>query len=157
MSDTKATLGEDRIHDDRVPDDTTRNAALADAAVEEGPRDADGAGRETGSERKTASDGNLTPGSGETPPVLALVSPAEHERLQADWDRAQLGFIDDPRAATEGAAEIAAAAVKAVTRSLAARLGELDAWQNDASGADTELMRKAMRGYRDLIGSLTGR
>jgi len=108
-------------------------------------------------ERETASDGNLTPGSGEAPPVLALVSPEEHERLKADWDRAQLGFIDDPRAATEGAAETAAAAVKAVTRSLAARLGELDAWQNDTSGADTELMRKAMRGYRDLIGSLTGR
>ena len=141
MSDSKATLGEQRVQDDRVHDDAEQDAA---------------AKNDTARGRETASDGNLTPSSGEAPPVLALVSPDEHERLKAEWDRVQLGFIDDPRAATEGAAEVAAAAVKAVTRSLAARLGELDAWQNDTSGADTELMRKAMRGYRDLVGSLTG-
>jgi len=105
--------------------------------------------------RTTASDGYLTPESSEPAPGMPLVSPEERRRLQAEWDRVQLGFIDDPRAAAVGAAEIAAGAVQAVTRELAARLGELDAWQDHTSSGDTELMRKAMRGYRELVGSLT--
>ena len=102
----------------------------------------------------TGSDGQLTPGAdlASEPPLLPA---GEQERLQREWERVQRGFIDDPRAAADAAAAVAADAVDAVSRGLQVRLKELDAWQDDVSG-DTEMLRTVVRGYRDLITSLSG-
>jgi hypothetical protein len=65
-----------------------------------------------------------------------------------------LGFIDDPRGATDAARTIAGEALESHIDALRARAAELDSWQGDSS-PDTEVLRAAMRGYRDLVATLT--
>ncbi len=73
--------------------------------------------------------------------------------LHDRWQQAQLGFIDDPYAAAAEARSIAESAIEAHVEALRARQSQLDAWQSDAQ-PDTEVLRAAMQGYRDLVTSL---
>lgn len=75
------------------------------------------------------------------------------ERLQRELSNIQSGFVDDPRSAVDRADRLAGQAVDALQEALAARKRTLDEkWQADGDhGTDTERMRQAIRGYRDLV------
>jgi hypothetical protein len=72
-----------------------------------------------------------------------------HER----WREVQLGFVDDPSAALAHAKSIVDEAVDGYTQALARRRGELDGWRS-AGNADTEVLRMALRQYRDFLETL---
>jgi hypothetical protein len=75
---------------------------------------------------------------------------ATHDR----WQQIQLGFIDDPRGSVESARSLVVEAVEARISALRDRQTALDGWQNEAT-PDTEVLRAAIKGYRDLLNSLT--
>jgi hypothetical protein len=87
-------------------------------------------------------------GSGRGRPPQA--APGAHARggvdLGQQWHDIQAGFVDDPRLAVELAAQATAAALSALASDLQERQSALG-----QSGADdTEQLRSALQGYRDL-------
>jgi hypothetical protein len=72
--------------------------------------------------------------------------------LQQRWREVQLRFVDDPRAAADEAETLVKEALDAFSASVAAQQQQLAGWRGD--GADTEQMRMAVRGYRDLFDRL---
>jgi hypothetical protein len=85
--------------------------------------------------------------------------------LLARWQRAQLGFIDDPRAAVAGAADIVEQAGRALVEALEQRQRQMRTmWDHSpsegpgvsaGSNADTEQLRQMMRRYQSLFNQLS--
>jgi hypothetical protein len=96
--------------------------------------------------------GNMRPG--DAPLSEAAGSLVDSAALRERWQQAQLGFIDDPHGSATAARAIAAESLEGHIAALRARQTELDSWQDDAA-PDTEVLRAAMRGYRDLVASFT--
>jgi hypothetical protein len=87
--------------------------------------------------------------------------------LRASWQQAQAGFVDDPRAAVEDAAELVEHTAQTLIGSLQQRQRQLRTqWDDngsaaDATGAtgtgelsDTERLRHLMQDYRSLFNQL---
>jgi len=98
-----------------------------------------------------ATTGGMLPG--EASIDSAPLSVEGGEGLRDRWQQAQLGFIDDPYAAAAQARGIAEAAIEAHIEALRARQAELDAWQSEMN-PDTEVLRAAMQGYREMVTTL---
>jgi len=97
--------------------------------------------------------GGMHPGEADTVVETApagVDSDAFNDRMQ----QAQLTFIDDPRGAAEAARTLANEAIEAHIAALRSRTGQLDAWSGEEA-PDTEVLRAAMRAYRDVITSLS--
>ncbi|MFF4234616.1 hypothetical protein ACFYYL_01990 [Actinomadura geliboluensis] len=87
-------------------------------------------------------------------PVAApdgLFDPAETERFRERWREVQSAFVDDPGAAVRRADELAAEAAEALLRAIAAHRRALSDGLDGGGQADTERLRLALRGYRDLL------
>jgi hypothetical protein len=99
-----------------------------------------------------AVSGGMHPGEADVAVATATAVDADalHDRMQ----QAQMTFIDDPRGATEAARALAGEALEAHIAALRARSEQLDTWTGD-DAPDTEVLRAAMRAYRDVIASLT--
>lgn len=117
-----------------------------------------------GLEEPVSFDGN---GSGELlpsdvlrEPVLALLDAETTERFQAQWQRLQLRFIDDPHTVTGQAGELVDEVVTALHEAVDRRRQELEDWQSgdrvDVHAGDTERLRVAVRRYRDFLNHLLG-
>ena len=85
--------------------------------------------------------------------------------LRANWQQAQAGFVDDPRAAVADAAELVEHTAQTLIGSLQQRQRALRTqWDNNGSGAaspsatgelsDTEQLRHLMQDYRNLFNQL---
>jgi hypothetical protein len=85
--------------------------------------------------------------------------------LRANWQQAQAGFVDDPRAAVADAAELVEHAAQTLIGSLQQRQRALRTqWDNNGSGeagaatsgdlSDTEQLRHLMQDYRNLFNQL---
>jgi hypothetical protein len=85
--------------------------------------------------------------------------------LRANWQQAQAGFVDDPRAAVADAAELVEHAAQTLIGSLQQRQRALRTqWDNNGSAAaspsdggelsDTEQLRHLMQDYRNLFNQL---
>ena len=94
----------------------------------------------------------MSPGDAPVPDAPAQVpSPyATHDR----WQQIQLGFIDDPRGSVESARSLVVEAMEVRISALRDRQAAFDGWQSEAT-PDTEMLRTAIQGYRDLLNSLT--
>jgi hypothetical protein len=96
--------------------------------------------------------GDPLPGTGSGPaqhrgaPAAPAADDSPGQEISQQWHEIQAGFVDDPRRAVDMAAEAAESALSA----LAAALQERQSALSPASGADTEQMRAALRGYRSL-------
>jgi|GEM_PF-6003033 len=88
-------------------------------------------------------------------PAGAVWSPQAIQALRDRWNTAQLGFIDDPAGAARDAGAVVNDAIREYTEALTARRTELDRWQAGQPD-DTEVLRTAIRGYRDLFSALVG-
>jgi len=100
--------------------------------------------------------GDMLPGA---VPVDDHVGVPDRSELKARWQRAQLGFIDDPAGSAEAAAAIAAEALEAHIDALRSRLADLGAWQTGGQVAgvhDTEVLRTAVHGYRTFVEQVVG-
>lgn len=68
------------------------------------------------------------------------------------WHEVQAGFVDDPRGSVGQADELAGELINTLVKSLQDRKGLLDGeWSNEGETPDTERLRQALRGYRDLF------
>jgi hypothetical protein len=74
--------------------------------------------------------------------------------LRARWDKAQIGFVDEPRAAVEQADSLVAAVVKRIAEQFAAERAELEHQWDRGSEVSTEDLRQALRKYRSFFDRL---
>jgi hypothetical protein len=95
------------------------------------------------------------------PGDVGLLDPAATDRLQERWHDIQAEFVDDPRAALSRADQLTSEALDAFDDAVDIALGECRRQREAGAAAggnghiDTERLRVAMRGYRDLVYHLT--
>ena len=160
--DDQATTADRRETEFDTPD---RVSGRADEYVEERTDVIDGPpGEPTREQRmrevddepaRAPSDGNLGPGQAPNDPVAALWGADLVERYRIQWRELQLTFVDDPQRATGAAANLVDDAVASLTNTLLAQKQALDDWQS-TKGDDTEVLRVALRNYRDFLDRLLG-
>ncbi|TDC53334.1 hypothetical protein E1281_17930 [Actinomadura sp. KC345] len=80
-----------------------------------------------------------------------LFDPAESERFRERWREVQSAFVDDPGGSVRRADDLASEAVDALGRAIAAHRRTLSEGLEGRGHADTERLRLALRGYRDLL------
>lgn len=81
---------------------------------------------------------------------IALWSAEAADRLREEWRDLQGQFIDDPEAAVAGAKQLVTDAVHELAETLLAAQDALDPYR-DNGRVDTEMMRVAMRRYREFL------
>ncbi|MEU9020426.1 hypothetical protein [Actinomadura sp. NPDC048394] len=100
--------------------------------------------------------GGARPGLHPTPAGLGgvperLFDPADAERFRERWHEVQSGFIDDPAESVRAADALTAEAVEALSRSVGTHRRALSDEVGRHDAPDTERLRLALRGYRDLL------
>lgn len=80
-----------------------------------------------------------------------LLDPAESERFRERWREVQSAFVDDPGESVRKADDLASEAVDALGRAIAGHRRALSDGTGGREHADTERLRLALRGYRDLL------
>jgi hypothetical protein len=78
----------------------------------------------------------------------------ELNELRARWDKAQIGFVDEPRAAVEQADSLVATVVKRIAEQFAAERAELEHQWDRGDNVSTEDLRQALRKYRSFFDRL---
>ena len=78
----------------------------------------------------------------------------ELNELRARWDKAQIGFVDEPRAAVEQADSLVATVVKRIAEQFAAERSELEHQWDRGDNVSTEDLRQALRRYRSFFDRL---
>jgi hypothetical protein len=78
----------------------------------------------------------------------------ELNELRARWDKAQIGFVDEPRAAVEQADSLVATVVKRIAEQFAAERAELEHQWDRGDNVSTEDLRQALRRYRSFFDRL---
>ncbi len=74
--------------------------------------------------------------------------------FRARWDNAQIGFVDEPRAAVEQADSLVATVVKRIAEQFAAERAELEHQWDRGDNVSTEDLRQALRRYRSFFDRL---
>jgi hypothetical protein len=72
------------------------------------------------------------------------------ERIRAEWQRIQTGFVDDPHDAVRSANQLLSEAL----RSLTAAVDEMEGQWRQGSGGQTEDLRQKLRHYRTVLDQL---
>jgi hypothetical protein len=70
------------------------------------------------------------------------------------WDKAQIHFVDEPRAAVEQADGLVATVVKRIAEQFAAERAELEHQWDRGDNVSTEDLRQALRRYRSFFDRL---
>jgi len=91
------------------------------------------------------------PGSVTEPDLGSLFGEADAQSFHERWRDVQLRFVDSPREATTEAARLVDEAVDKLTASLKAQKGAVS-----GESDDTEQLRVALRGYRDILNRILG-
>ncbi|NYF49784.1 hypothetical protein [Tunturiibacter gelidoferens] len=74
--------------------------------------------------------------------------------LRARWDKAQIGFVDEPRTAVKQADELVATVVKRISEQFATERSELEHQWDRGDNVSTEDLRQALRRYRSFFDRL---
>lgn len=77
-------------------------------------------------------------------------------RLRDQWRDIQAGFVDDPKDAVTRADALVGDALEQLTDQCSRRREQLESEWARGEAADTEVLRTALRGYRDLFDQLVG-
>jgi hypothetical protein len=144
-------LRDDEHDDDRITtiDETARPAdtTLVDqhhADDTHGPDDARGA----------------TSGDQQQPGHAAadvLFDEADATRFRARWSEVQTSFVDDPKRAVQDADVLVAELMQSLASAFSERKHLLENQWQQGSGAETEDLRLALRGYRSFLDQLLAR
>jgi hypothetical protein len=78
----------------------------------------------------------------------------ELNELRARWDKAQIGFVDEPRAAVEQADSLVATVVTRIAEQFAAERADLENQWDRGDDVSTEDLRQALRRYRSFFDRL---
>src|SRR5580692_7339596 len=84
----------------------------------------------------------------------ALFPDNELNDLRARWDKTQISFVDEPRAAVEQADSLVATVVKRIAEQFAAERAELEHQWDRGNDVSTEDLRQALRRYRSFFDRL---
>jgi hypothetical protein len=71
--------------------------------------------------------------------------------LRTRWDRAQTGFVDEPRGAVQQADELVATTIKRLAESFADERSRLEQQWDRGENVNTEDLRQALRRYRSFF------
>jgi hypothetical protein len=83
-----------------------------------------------------------------------LFPAGELNDLRAKWDKAQIGFVDEPRTAVKQADELVATVVTRISEQFAAARTELEHQWDRGDDVSTEDLRQALRRYRSFFDRL---
>jgi hypothetical protein len=83
-----------------------------------------------------------------------LFPTTELNDLRAKWDKAQIGFVDEPRAAVKQADELVATLVTRISEQFSATRTELEHQWDRGDNVSTEDLRQALRRYRSFFDRL---
>ncbi|MGH9741665.1 MAG: hypothetical protein ACRD51_04865 [Candidatus Acidiferrum sp.] len=83
-----------------------------------------------------------------------LFSAEEAGKLREQWDKIQVGFVDEPRSSVELADSLVAAAMKRLAEQFAAERSKLEGQWDRGGDVSTEDLRLALRRYRSFFGRL---
>ena len=78
----------------------------------------------------------------------------ELNEFRARWDKVQIRFVDEPRAAVEQADGLVATVVKRIAEQFAAERAELEHQWDRGDNVSTEDLRQALRRYRSFFDRL---
>jgi hypothetical protein len=78
----------------------------------------------------------------------------ELTEFRGRWDKAQISFVDEPRAAVEQADSLVATVVKRIAEQFAAERAELEHQWDRGDNVSTEDLRQALRRYRSFFDRL---
>jgi len=78
----------------------------------------------------------------------------ELNEFRARWDKVQIRFVDEPRAAVEQADGLVASVVKRIAEQFAAERAELENQWDRGDNVSTEDLRQALRRYRSFFDRL---
>ncbi|XRQ14692.1 hypothetical protein ACN3XK_28620 [Actinomadura welshii] len=92
-----------------------------------------------------------SPGPAPAGAPAKLFDPADSERFRERWRDVQSEFVDDPGEAVRKADGLASEAVDALGRAIAEHRRALSDGLEGRERPDTERLRLALRGYRDLL------
>lgn len=92
-------------------------------------------------------NGGATNGSGDEEKAVPLLPAEDADRMRAEWDAIQAGFVDEPQAAVEKADSLVAAAMKRLTEHFAEERSKLESGDN----VSTEALRIALRRSRSFF------
>lgn len=117
-------------------------------------------------QRSTPGGGATGPGAGAaTAPAKENVAHADEERgplfsadeanrLRAQWDRIQVGFVDEPRKAVTEADQLVATAMKRLSDIFQDERQNMERQWDRGDQVSTEDLRQALRRYRSFFGRL---
>jgi hypothetical protein len=83
-----------------------------------------------------------------------LFPAGELNDLRAKWDKAQIGFVDEPRAAVKQADELVATLVTRISEQFSSTRTELEHQWDRGDNVSTEDLRQALRRYRSFFDRL---
>jgi hypothetical protein len=87
-------------------------------------------------------------------PNLPLFAQNDALDFRSRWEKIQIGFVDEPRAAVVNADELVASAIKRLAEVFAAERKKLEAEWGKADNVSTEDLRVALRRYRSFFDRL---
>jgi hypothetical protein len=100
---------------------------------------------------QTAAEVNSTLGSDHPGQLFPTT---ELNDLRAKWDKAQIGFVDEPRTAVKQADELVATLVTRISQQFSATRTELEHQWDRGDNVSTEDLRQALRRYRSFFDRL---
>ncbi|HWE05532.1 MAG TPA: hypothetical protein VG274_02420 [Rhizomicrobium sp.] len=89
--------------------------------------------------------------SGDDEKAAPLLLAEDADRMRAEWDSIQAGFVDEPRAAVEKADNLVAATMKRLTENFAEERSKLESQWDRGDDVSTEDLRIALRRYRSFF------
>ncbi len=85
-----------------------------------------------------------------------LVPDAEVGAIEDRWRQIKASFVDDPRGAVRQADRLVGDAVEVVSQAVARKRSKLASGLSQGDGPNTEELRRALRGYQDLLERFLG-
>ena len=95
--------------------------------------------------------GGATNGGGHEEKAAPLLPAEDADRMRAEWDSIQAGFVDEPRAAVEKADNLVAATMMRLTENFAEERSKLEGQWDRGDDVSTEDLRIALRRYRSFF------
>ena len=83
-----------------------------------------------------------------------LFESGEAQRFRSQWEKIQIGFVDEPRSSVEQADELVATVIKRLAEVFAEERNKLERDWDKEEGKSTEDLRVALRRYRSFFDRL---
>jgi len=102
----------------------------------------------------TSGDSTLTTAKPTEEPNLPLFASNDSQNFRSQWEKVQIGFVDEPRKAVEQADELVASTIKRLAEVFASERNKLEAEWDKTDNVSTEDLRIALRRYRSFFDRL---